>query len=181
MINSKDIESIYNLYVEDLFTYAIYLGLDRDQAMDAIHDIFCKLADEKNPTDTIKNMKFYLFASLKNRIYDLYRTRRQYIDIHTVEESQEEPFDIHVNMEDILIEKEEQALVKHQIEEMLHSLTSRQREIIYLRYVQEYEYTEIAELLNISIHGCRKLVSKAIQSLREKYGSLTLLFFLSIM
>ena len=57
---------------------------------------------------------------------------------------------------------------------MLNSLTDRQREIIYLRYVQGYDYPQIAELLQISVHGCRKLVSKAILSLREKFG----IFFL---
>ena len=62
---------------------------------------------------------------------------------------------------------------------MLDSLTERQREIVYLRYVQEYDYPQIAELLNISIHGCRKLLSKAMQTLREKYGTLILLFLLS--
>ncbi len=61
---------------------------------------------------------------------------------------------------------------------MLNALTDRQREIIYLRYVQEYDYLQIAELLQISVHGCRKLVSKAILSLREKFGSLTLLLAL---
>ncbi|WP_349678458.1 sigma factor-like helix-turn-helix DNA-binding protein [Proteiniphilum sp. UBA5346] len=50
--------------------------------------------------------------------------------------------------------------------------------MIYLRYVQEYDYLQIAELLQISVHGCRKLVSKAILSLREKFGSLTLLLAL---
>ncbi|MDD4632380.1 MAG: sigma factor-like helix-turn-helix DNA-binding protein, partial [Proteiniphilum sp.] len=51
-----------------------------------------------------------------------------------------------------------------------NALTDRQREIIYLRYVQEYDYKQIAELLQISVHGCRKLVSKAILSLRERFS-----------
>ncbi|MPM98916.1 hypothetical protein SDC9_146106 [bioreactor metagenome] len=62
---------------------------------------------------------------------------------------------------------------------MLDSLTERQREVVYLRYVQEYDYVQISELLNISIHGCRKLLSKAMQNLREKYGAFVFLFLLS--
>ena len=61
---------------------------------------------------------------------------------------------------------------------MLDTLTPRQQEIIYLRYVQEYDYEQIAELLQISVHGCRKLVSKAILSLREKFGTFTMLLAL---
>jgi len=82
-------------------------------------------------------------------------------------------------LEDLLIEEEEQQQIKREIEEMLGSLTDRQREIIYLRYVQEYDYPQIAQLLNISVHACRKLVSKAITSLREKFGTLVFLFLIS--
>jgi RNA polymerase sigma factor (sigma-70 family) len=78
-------------------------------------------------------------------------------------------------VEELMIEAEEQQQIKIGIEQMLNSLTDRQREIIYLRYVQEYDYRQIAELLQISVHGCRKLVSKAILSLREKYGVFFLL------
>ena len=73
-----------------------------------------------------------------------------------------------------MIEEEEQMQIKTSIEQMLNTLTDRQREIIYLRYVQEYDYPQIAELLQISVHGCRKLVSKAIFNLRERYGALFL-------
>ena len=82
------------------------------------------------------------------------------------------PFDIELNVEDSLIEEEEQLKVKNEINLMLDSLTNRQREIIYLRYVQEYDYEQISELLKINVHSCRKLVSKAILSLREKFGIL---------
>ncbi len=61
---------------------------------------------------------------------------------------------------------------------MLQSLTARQREIVYLRYIQEYDYPQIADILNISIHGCRKLLSKAMETLREKYGSWIILLLL---
>jgi RNA polymerase sigma factor (sigma-70 family) len=91
---------------------------------------------------------------------------------------QETPFNIQITIEDRLIDKEDQQQIKDQLSEMLDSLTERQREVVYLRYVQEYDYTQISELLNISVHGCRKLISKAMQNLREKYGTLVFLFLI---
>jgi len=122
-------------------------------------------------------MKFYLFKSLKNRLFDIYRSRKEHVPLENVDAGREIPFQINVNVEDLLIEEEEQQQIKREIEGMLSSLTDRQREIIYLRYVQEYDYPQIAQLLNISVHGCRKLVSKAILSLREKYG----IFFILVL
>lgn len=170
-----DIASIYELYVNDMFTYALYHGFEEEVIMDAIHDVFCKLASDETKLNNVSNLKFYLFKSLKNNLLDLYKTekKRRGLIQHFTEDI---PFNIQVSIEEQFIEKEEQQRMEDQISEMLNCLTNRQREIVYLRYVQEYDYDQISELLNISVHGCRKLLSKAMKNLREKYGILPLVF-----
>lgn len=177
MNKAENIASIYNRYVDDLFTYALYLGFDKESIMDAIHDVFCKLAGDEKKLANISNVKFYLFRSLKNRLYDIYKAQREKVGLAEAD-VREMPFDINVTIEDRLIDQEKRTLIKTQIEQMLSSLTERQREIIYLRYIQEYDYAQIAELLNISVHGCRKLASKAIKNLREKYAPFVFLLLL---
>lgn len=173
----NDIASLYNLYVDNLYTYALYLGFDKEAIMDAIHDVFCKLAADEKKLHDISNMKLYLFKSLKNRLYDIFKARREYVGLSIIE-SEEMPFDIHITIEDLLISREEQLQIEHSIAEMLGSLTERQREIVYLRYIQKCDYEQIAELLHISVHGCRKLLSKAMQKLRDTYGFKSMLFLL---
>ena len=177
-MKTENIASIYNRYVDDLHTYALYLGFEKEVIMDAIHDVFCKFAANEKLLQDVSNIKFYLFKSLKNRLYDIYKARKEYAELSAID-LQETPFNIQVTIEERLIGQEEQQQIKNQLAEMLESLTERQREIVYLRYVQEYDYTQISELLNISVHGCRKLLSKAMQNLREKYGALVFLFLLS--
>jgi len=177
---SKDIASLYTQYVNDLFTYGHYLGFKREVVEDAIHDVFVKITMEEQSLNDVSNIRFYLYRSLKNRLLDIHKRQRPHTAIEELDTSAEIPFNMDVNVEDLLIEKEEQKQIKTEIEQMLNALTDRQREIIYLRYVQEYDYEQIAELLHISVHGCRKLVSTAIRSLREKFGTLiTFLTFLS--
>ena len=177
-MRKENIASIYNRYVDDLYTYALYLGFEKEVIMDAIHDVFCKFAANEKLLQDVSNIKFYLFKSLKNRLYDIYKARKEYAELSAID-LQDAPFNIQVTIEDRLIDKEEQQQIKDQLSEMLDSLTERQREVVYLRYVQEYDYAQISELLNISIHGCRKLLSKAMQNLREKYGALVFLFLFS--
>lgn len=177
-MRKENIASIYNRYVDDLHTYALYLGFEKGIIMDAIHDVFCKFAADEKLLQDVSNIKFYLFKSLKNRLYDIYKARKEYVELSAID-LQDAPFNIQVTIEDRLIDKEEQQQIKDQLSEMLDSLTERQREVVYLRYVQEYDYAQISELLNISVHGCRKLLSKAMQNLREKYGALVFLFLFS--
>ena len=177
-MRKENIASLYNRYVDDLHTYALYLGFEKGIILDAIHDVFCKFAASEKLLQDVSNIKFYLFKSLKNRLYDIYKARKEYAELSAID-LQETPFNIQVTIEERLIGQEEQQQIKNQLAEMLESLTERQREIVYLRYVQEYDYEQISELLNISVHGCRKLLSKAMQNLREKYGTLIFLFLLS--
>ena len=169
---TKDIATVYNLYVDDLVMYGCYLGFEKEAVKDAIQDVFYKIVSDNKTFNKVSNIKFYLFKSLKNRLIDMYKYQREHISIEEIGISVEMPFNIRVNVENLIIEKEEQLQIKTEIEHMLNALTNRQREVIYLRYIHEYDYDQIAELLNISIHGCRKLVSVAINNLREKYGIL---------
>lgn len=174
MGKEKDIASIYSLYVDDLFTYGCYFGFDRETVKDAIHDVFVKISSGNDKLDNISNLKSYLFRSLKNRLLDIHKNLKEHtsVDNYNTDISLEIPFNIEVNVEELMIEKEEETRIKTEIEQMLNSLTARQREIIYLRYVHEFDYIQISGLLQIPVQSCRKLVSKAILSLREKYGSL---------
>ena len=63
-----ELATLYNLYVDDLFTYGCYLGFDGEIVKDAIHDVFVKLTMDDAQIKEITNIKFYLFKSLKNRL-----------------------------------------------------------------------------------------------------------------
>lgn len=73
---------------------------------------------------------------------------------------------------DTMIGEEEKSDIKATIESLLNSLTDRQREAIYLRYMQNLDYEEIAELLDMSPGSVRKLVYRAIMSLRKKSSTI---------
>ena len=53
-------------------------------------------------------------------------------------------FSVSVTILDELIEDEDRLFVKSEVEKYLNCLTSRQREAIYLRFIQELSYDEIA-------------------------------------
>lgn len=162
------IASTYNEYLDSLYAYALHLGFDDHSAMDAIHDVFYKLCTQHSSLDEIDNLKFYLFRSLRNRLIDLSRTKREHPYPHLIGEMIEAdlPFQLNVTVEDEFIEKEEAEKIREKVENVLSQLTHRQREIVYLRYIQECSYDEISEIMEISVAASRNLVSKSIAKLR---------------
>lgn len=49
----------------------------------------------------------------------------------------------------------------------INTLSSKQKEIIYLKFEEELEYADIARILNISIDSARTQLYRAIKSLRK--------------
>jgi len=163
-----DIDTLYKTYVNVLFSYALNLGFDRDTAMDAIHDVFCKICADKKLLGKVENVQFYLSCALKNRLINIYKQSREVMDLSDMTIANEHlPFTINVTIEDDFIRKEESEIIREKVERMLCNLTDREREIIYLRYTHGYSYNEISLLINISVSSCRKLVHKALSKLRN--------------
>jgi RNA polymerase sigma factor (sigma-70 family) len=164
---AKDIDTLYKVYMHDLFLYALNLGFDRETAMDAIHDVFCKICMDKKVLDEVTHVRFYLLRTLKNRLFDLYKLKKEISGLSLETMAKEIPFTIHVTIEDIMIENEEQEKNRSKVEQLLKNLTDRQREIIYLRYTLECDYEEMAQLMHITVPTCRKFFHKVLSKLRR--------------
>lgn len=164
---------IYGRYANELLAYGIGLGFDRETLKDTIHDIFAKIYDNKGYLKDVRNLKSYLFRSLKNQLINLRKAQAEALDISKNEMN----FSVTVTVLDELIEDEDRLFVKTEVEKYLNCLTSRQREAIYLRFIQELSYEEIAVLLEMSPHAVRKLTSRAILRIRKE--NLTLFILLT--
>jgi RNA polymerase sigma factor (sigma-70 family) len=68
---------------------------------------------------------------------------------------------------DSILAKEKQALLVKKVEALLETLTERQKEAVYLRYMNEMEYEDIARLMNITADSAKQLVHRGIQFIRK--------------
>lgn len=167
---------LYEKYVNEMFSYGIALGVERETLYDLIHDVFLHLIEHQNEIPGEGSEKYYLFRSLKNRLISL---KRKEICFEGLEEVDDYEFSISVSGLELIEEEEERKEVAELIEEMLQCLTGRQKEAIYLRFMQELEYDEISELLGLTTKATRKLVYRGLDRIREQYASILIYFLLS--
>lgn len=180
MSRQLDVTFLYNEFSDALFAYGRHLGFAEDTVMDAIHDVFYKICIDSESFKEISNLKFYLFRMLKNRLIDIQRTNREYAGSEFDDQDvlSNMSFKFTVSVEDEFIEAEDREEIKQKIDEVLNKLTNRQREIVYLRYIHEYSYEEIAQIMQISVVSCRNLISKAISKLKDSSLSLAALLLI---
>jgi RNA polymerase sigma factor (sigma-70 family) len=153
---------IYKRYYESLYAYGISMGMKKETVKDAIQEVFLKLYFNTTFNVSDNNLKFYLLKSVRNQLLDMVKLKKDTEDVSKHGSS----FTLDVTIEDELINNEEYLQIKQLVNKALSQLTERQKEIIYLRYVEEIEYAEIARLMNIKVQSVRNIVFKAMEKLK---------------
>lgn len=156
--------SIYNKYVDELFAYGVGLGFERETLKDAIQDVFFKFYIDKKLLKGVIQLKYYLFRMLKNRLFDMHKV----LNRKTKDAITDLPFLIEPSVLDELIALEEKLEIEAEMKSLLAVLTDRQREAVYLRFIQEMEYEEVAALLDMTAPAVRKLIVRAMKRMRDE-------------
>lgn len=154
---------LYNNYTDALYAYGIGLGFDADTVKDAVHDMFLGFMNRQVDLSRVENIKAYLFRTLHNRLIDLYRAQ---VDTCVLSD-REYSMQVSLTSLDTLIESEQTQRIRRTIESMLNRLSPKQREAVWMRYICEMDYDDIAVILDATPHAARKFVSKALKKLRR--------------
>lgn len=159
---------LYKMYADEMYSYGMAFNIGKETVLDAIHDVFLHIIEHEKNVDLQANAKFYLLISLRNRLFSIKRNEMLVQNIGNVENYD---FSLIVNrIGDIVEDDEDKDELISYIQSILYKLTSRQREVIYLRYMQNLSYEDIAELLHITPKAARKLNYRAIARIKEIYG-----------
>lgn len=170
--NNNSFEIIYRRYAGILFRYGIQFTIDEDIVQDAIHDIFVKLHNDRKKLKAEANIKFYLFACLKNRLYNLLK-RELFFDKIDLEENEY----LDLEAEDAVTDVLSQSEIQRTVQAVLGLLTDRQREIIYYRYIEELSIEEIAVLTGMNYQSVQNSIQRSLKRIRD---SLPIIIFLFI-
>jgi RNA polymerase sigma factor (sigma-70 family) len=155
---------IYFKYFHNLYEYGMRICGDKEVVKDTIHDLFVKLWNNKLNLGDVTDLRAYLLVALRSTLYNnLAKSNRKPV----VEISENTPFEMVFSVETDYI-KQESALVRNQkLKDALNLLTPRQKEVIYLRYFEEMDYSEIAAVMNITIKAVYKLTARGLETLRQ--------------
>ncbi len=157
---------LYMNHIDAMMSYGLHFTPMRDQVKDAIQDVFTNIYSKRNHLKTVRNVRLYLFVSLKNELFNRFNKDEKLFQIDTIEPV----FTIDVSVEDKYITDEQDRKLKCEVRQMLQTLTPRQREVIYYRFVQEMDYEEICTLMQMNVQSVRNLLYRSFQKIKETYA-----------
>jgi RNA polymerase sigma factor (sigma-70 family) len=157
--------TLFNQHYRHLYSYGRQFLDDETLTEDAIHDLFITLwRTREKLTEEIDSIKFYLFRCLRRNIRRLSdrEKRLQNFDIqpevHGIGRQFETPDFVEGNDESLLIQR---------LKAIIAQLPPRQREVVMLRYYENFKADEIALLLGISEKTVRNTLFNAMTTLRS--------------
>jgi RNA polymerase sigma factor (sigma-70 family) len=156
----------YKKYVKRLFSYGMRFTPNRELVKDCIQDVFVKIYSNRSALRKIDYVKFYLFLSLKNTLLNVFQKDKSSYRIDT-----DEPvFSTEYTIEDRTIAGEEEEEQKKKMSRLLDSLTPRQKEAIYYRYVEGMELKDICVLMDMNYQSVQNLIQRAIKKLKNMFS-----------
>jgi len=148
----------YNKYVDKIYAYIWYrVAFDKTIAEDLCSDIFLKAFKAYDGFDEARSFQAWIYRIAKNHLLNYYRANGREVDLEcAIDLSIETLQSINTNIET-------ERIMRH-----IEKLDSYSKEVVIMRYVDELEYGEIAEILDKEVNAVRVQLSRALGRLKEE-------------
>lgn len=145
--NRQALSNLYIRYYSKLMHYGLRINPNKFFVEESIQEIFAYIVESGHRIGDVRNVKAYLFSSLRRKIIrsleaerKLQRNRKEHFSI----------LDIRFDQEDLSYLSNASSTSTEYIANLLNDLPWRQKEAIYLRYYNDLSTREIAQVMNIA-------------------------------
>lgn len=165
---------IYHRYWDLLFTQAMRLLKDADEAQDLVQELFTTLWLKASSIPSGSNLSGYLYVSLRHKVLNV--IRHQKVQQHYLSDLSKF-VEAHKDQTlETLYNKELQQIIATEI----NQLPEKMKAVFLLSREADLSHKEIADQLDISHQTVKKQVTNALRILRLKLNALPLLLLLFV-
>ncbi|SDL12493.1 RNA polymerase sigma factor, sigma-70 family [Catalinimonas alkaloidigena] len=156
---------LFDRHYEELYTYALRFADETEVAEDCLQEVFITLWHARARLQDVRSVGAYLRASIRYKICAvMQQNARREGRLELLPPSP--PCD---SPEELLIRQERHAYQEQCIQQLLCQLPKRQREVVYLRYFDDFSVQEIAQQLSINYQSVMNHLHRAMTRLREAH------------
>ncbi len=167
--DQKAARAFFNHFYEPLINFSMFYLGSIELAEDVVSDVFLKLFKNKKRLLKIRDIRFYLYKSVKNQstTYLKRLKRKRSLDLDIDDFRMEEFILDSRTPEDEYLSKELRAKVQKSIQSL-----PKQRRVVYQLITEDkLKYKEAAELLGLSVKTVDNHLTLAIKQIRKRIDS----------
>ncbi|MBK9283826.1 MAG: sigma-70 family RNA polymerase sigma factor [Sphingobacteriaceae bacterium] len=159
-------DELYKRHAATLTRYFFrMLNNDKELALDAVQDLFLKIAESPGIFNRSKPFKTWMFSIASNYCKNFYRHKK--VEQTYVEFYMHDKGSISTEIADVIQSIDRRYLLR-MLDEVLLELPIEKREVIILKYQEERSIAEIAEIQKCSEGTVKSRLHHAVKILQEK-------------
>ncbi|MCZ8196807.1 MAG: sigma-70 family RNA polymerase sigma factor [Flavobacterium sp.] len=158
-MHQKEFIQLVTPFKDKVFRLAKRLLISTEEAEDATQEVMVKLWNKNDNLDAYTSLEAFAMTTTKNYCLDQLKSKRA-SNLQLV----------HSNYEDKqvgLLQKIEDTDSLSWVEKIINELPEQQKLIVQMRDVEQYEFEEIAKMLNMNETAIRVALSRARKTIRE--------------
>ena len=147
-------------FKDKVFRLAKRLLVSTEEAEDATQELYFKLWKNKSKLKDYKSIEAFAMTMTKNYCFDRLKSKQasNLTLIHSNYKENDTPLQRRVELNDSV----------SKVHQLIDDLPEQQKLIIQLRDIEQYEFDEIAKMLNIKPTAIRVTLSRARKTIREQ-------------
>ena len=159
--NEISFRTLFEHYSGNIYASALTFTKSPDAAKEMVQEVFLKVWLKREALLSIESFDDYIFIIARNIIFNYFRKQKR---TETFKQHLQRYFeDIKESPEDLLIQKQNEALLHQAIEQ----LPAQQRNIYTLRRIQGLSIEEIANTLGLSKNTIRNHINAALHAIQS--------------
>jgi len=158
--NEEAFKKIYYLYSDSFFTWAYKITRNTSAAEDIVQDFFVRYWEKRETLVFNPSFAAYAYRSIYHSSLNYIRDNERFIY----------GFEITIDLHDPEVEDDDLQELKALLLKAIDELPDRCKRIFVMATLENKKYTEVANLMGISVNTVKVQVSKAYRILREKIG-----------
>lgn len=165
--DQKALEILYQKYYSLLLNYGLKCNPNKELIKDCIQDLFVNLFQNNSIKTANITVRSYLLKALRNNlIYKLSSQKEEYSlddSVFYIPENED-------LFEQLFPKNDQDVLLARRLMDAMSQLTPNQKSVLYLRYVKELSYKEIADIMDMNVQSSMNLANRALTKLRSLIG-----------
>ena len=149
-----------------LIRYAQSILHDGEQARDAVQETFIKLCKQQ-PQEVANHLAPWLFRVVRNQCLNILRKEKRMTHYDSPD-----AIDVQGNPAQSHPQEQRRKETITSLFELVNTLPHRQRELVLLKFQQDFSYQEISEVTGLTVSNVGYILHQAIRSLKEAWQTL---------
>lgn len=159
-------DQIYTDHVDHLIRYGQSFTQDAGIIDDSVQELFCRIWQKRERLRQTDNIRYYLIAAFRKELLKgIKKAKRNSLIGKFFPESS---IGFSASLEATLIQEESRTEQLINLGQGFEKLSSRQKEIVYLKYYNEMSFDEIGEIMELDKKAVYNAMSKAMMVLRKE-------------